>query len=47
MCEKNRCAWAGDIPIYIEYHDKVWGRPVHDANKLFEMLNLEGMQPWL
>ncbi|MCC8022882.1 MAG: DNA-3-methyladenine glycosylase I, partial [Clostridiales bacterium] len=42
-----RCAWAGDIPIYIEYHDKEWGRPVHDDNKLFEMLILEGMQTGL
>ena len=44
MCEKKRCSWAGDIPIYIDYHDNEWGRPVHDDNKLFEMLILEGMQ---
>jgi DNA-3-methyladenine glycosylase I len=47
MSEKKRCAWAGDIPIYIDYHDNEWGRPVHDDNKLFEMLNLEGAQAGL
>lgn len=47
MCEKNRCPWAGDIPIYMDYHDNEWGRPVHDDNKLFEMLILEGMQAGL
>ena len=47
MNEKNRCIWAGDIPIYIDYHDNEWGRPVHDDVKLFEMLILEGMQAGL
>lgn len=35
------------MPIYIDYHDNEWGRPVHDDNKLFEMLILEGMQAGL
>lgn len=47
MCEKIRCSWAGDLPIYIDYHDNEWGRPVHDDNKLFEMLILDGMQAGL
>ena len=47
MGEKIRCSWAGDSPIYIAYHDNEWGRPVHDDNKLFEMLILEGMQAGL
>jgi len=47
MSEVKRCIWAGDIPIYIDYHDKEWGRPVHDDTKLFEMLILEGMQAGL
>ena len=47
MCKKNRCSWAGDSPIYIAYHDNEWGRPLHDDNKLFEMLILEGMQAGL
>ena len=42
-----RCAWAGDDPLYIDYHDNEWGRPVHDDGKLFEMLILEGMQAGL
>lgn len=44
---KCRCAWPGEIPIYIDYHDNEWGRPVHDDRKLFEMLILEGMQAGL
>src|ERR1019366_2056956 len=34
-------------PIYIEYHDKEWGRPVHDDRLLFEFLILEGAQAGL
>lgn len=47
MCERTRCAWAGDTPIYVDYHDNEWGRPVHDDNKLFETLILEGAQAGL
>lgn len=47
MCEKKRCAWVGELPIYIDYHDSEWGRPVHDDVKLFEMLILESMQSGL
>ena len=43
----NRCFWTGNDSLYIEYHDKEWGKPVHDDNKLFEMLVLEGMQAGL
>src|SRR3989338_1548740 len=42
-----RCQWAGDDPIYIEYHDKEWGVPVYDDQKLFEFLILEGAQAGL
>ncbi len=42
-----RCEWAGDLPIYIDYHDNEWGIPEHDDNKLFEMLILECMQAGL
>ena len=31
----------------IEYHDKEWGRPVHDDRVLFEFLILEGAQAGL
>ena len=44
MNEIIRCSWAETTPIYIDYHDNEWGRPVHDDDKLFEMLILEGMQ---
>ncbi|WP_080797430.1 DNA-3-methyladenine glycosylase I [Arabiibacter massiliensis] len=47
MEEKTRCPWAGDLPIYVDYHDNEWGRPVHDDRKLFEMLILEGAQAGL
>jgi len=44
---KTRCQWAGNDPLYQEYHDKEWGIPVHDDRKLFEMLILEGAQAGL
>ncbi|MDX1700638.1 MAG: DNA-3-methyladenine glycosylase I [Melioribacteraceae bacterium] len=43
----KRCAWCGDDPLYISYHDEEWGIPVHDDQKLFEMLILEGAQAGL
>lgn len=42
-----RCAWCGDNPLYLAYHDKEWGVPVHDDRHLFEMLILEGAQAGL
>jgi len=47
MDNTSRCCWCGDIPIYVDYHDNEWGRPVHDDKKLFEMLILEGAQAGL
>lgn len=44
---RNRCKWAGDDPLYIVYHDKEWGVPVHDDRKLFEFIILEGAQAGL
>jgi DNA-3-methyladenine glycosylase I len=44
---KMRCAWAGDDPLYIAYHDGEWGVPSHDDRHLFEMLILEGAQAGL
>ena len=43
----NRCDWVTKEPLYIEYHDKEWGVPVYDDQKLFEMLCLEGAQAGL
>jgi len=46
--EKKRCHWAeGGDPGYVRYHDREWGRPVHDDRRLFEMLTLEGAQAGL
>ncbi len=42
-----RCSWCGSDPLYIDYHDKEWGVPVHDDRRLFEMLVLEGAQAGL
>jgi len=47
MDNKIRCCWAGETQIYQDYHDNEWGRPVHDDQKLFEMLILEGAQAGL
>jgi DNA-3-methyladenine glycosylase I len=44
---KPRCPWAGTDPLYIAYHDREWGVPLHDDRKLFEMLILEGAQAGL
>lgn len=43
----SRCGWVTSDPIYIAYHDKEWGRPVHDDQRLFEQLVLEGAQAGL
>ncbi len=41
-----RCAWAKG-ELYEAYHDREWGRPVHDDRVLFEFLILEGAQAGL
>jgi len=46
MSEKYRC-FGDHLALYAEYHDNEWGCPVHDDNKLFEMLLLEGAQAGL
>jgi len=43
----RRCAWCGDDPIYVAYHDREWGFPVADDTRLFEKLCLEGFQSGL
>jgi DNA-3-methyladenine glycosylase I len=43
----HRCAWAGEDPLMIAYHDQEWGAPEHDDRALFEMLTLEGAQAGL
>ena len=44
---KRRCDWSGTDPLYVKYHDREWGVPVHDDRRLFEMLILEGAQAGL
>jgi len=43
----TRCKWSGQDPLLLTYHDEEWGVPVHDDNRLFEMLVLESMQSGL
>lgn len=45
--QSNRCPWCGRDPIYQQYHDEVWGRPVADEQELFEKLCLDGQQAGL
>ncbi len=45
---KPRCCWANPKnEAYIRYHDEEWGIPVHDDQKLLEMLILESFQAGL
>ncbi|MCC6589146.1 MAG: DNA-3-methyladenine glycosylase I [Bryobacterales bacterium] len=45
--EKTRCPWCGTDPLYVAYHDREWGVPVHDDTRLFEKICLEGFQSGL
>jgi DNA-3-methyladenine glycosylase I len=42
-----RCGWAGENPLMVDYHDTEWGVPVHDDERLYEFLTLEGAQAGL
>jgi DNA-3-methyladenine glycosylase I len=41
-----RC-FGGDDPLYRDYHDLEWGRPVRDEGALYERLCLEAFQSGL
>lgn len=41
------CAFGTTDPVYIEYHDKEWGQPLHDSRKLFELMALESQHAGL
>lgn len=43
----QRCPWCGDDPLYQDYHDREWGVAQYDAQRLFELLLLEGFQAGL
>ncbi|MES2064452.1 MAG: DNA-3-methyladenine glycosylase I [Bacteroidota bacterium] len=45
--EPKRCRWCGTDPLYMEYHDKEWGKTTHDDKVLFEFLTLEAAQAGL
>ena len=45
--EPRRCAWCGEDPLLVEYHDTEWGVPSTDDRHLFELLTLEGAQAGL
>jgi DNA-3-methyladenine glycosylase I len=44
--DRQRCEWAAE-PLYWDYHDREWGVPLHDDQRLFELLVLEGAQAGL
>lgn len=43
----TRCAWCGEDPLYVSYHDTEWGVPVKDDDRMFEFLILETFQAGL
>jgi DNA-3-methyladenine glycosylase I len=50
--ELVRCGWANlrpgpDFDLYRNYHDREWGRPLHDGVALFERMSLEAFQSGL
>ena len=42
----RRCHWASNDLLTL-YHDQEWGTPLHDDQRLFEFLILEGAQAGL
>lgn len=47
MSKKTRCAWPGEDPLYVAYHDEEWGVPEYDDRALYEKLILDGFQAGL
>jgi DNA-3-methyladenine glycosylase I len=43
----KRCAWPGEDPLYVAYHDEEWGVPEYDPRALYEKLVLDGFQAGL
>lgn len=43
----SRCPWANRSELEQHYHDQEWGIPLHDDQRLFEFLILEGAQAGL
>ena len=42
-----RCAWPGDDPLMLDYHDREWGVPLHDDRTHYEFIVLDGAQAGL
>lgn len=42
-----RCRWCASAPEFLPYHDREWGFPVSDDQRLFEKLSLEAFQSGL
>jgi len=42
-----RCAWPGEDPLYVAYHDVEWGVPERNSRALYEKLMLDGFQAGL
>ncbi len=43
----KRCNWPSNDNLMIKYHDEEWGVPLHDDDKLFEFIVLDGFQAGL
>lgn len=43
----KRCEWSISDTLYVDYHDREWGEPVHEDQRLFEFLCLEAAQAGL
>ncbi len=44
---KKRCGWVSNNPLYQDYHDNEWGKPVRDDATQFEFFLLETFQAGL
>src|SRR5215471_14570257 len=45
--ELRRCFWADGDPLLADYHDREWGVPLHDDQRWYEKLLLDGAQAGL
>jgi len=44
---RARCRWGASSQDYVRYHDEEWGKPIHDADALYERVCLEAFQSGL
>ncbi len=47
MAELQRCTWCTGSRAEQDYHDREWGVPLRDDNRLFEFFLLDGFQAGL